>query len=148
LVRFTASREVGSGQNRQSRAKLYDRLVQRYAQSWGYDVYQEDHGVGVIYELTPVKTDVTENFADGKGPGKPGDSARHGIPKNATLTQLDSIGRGEGRKAQLARWQANMRRGTHETLSRLLAYCKRLQPLSHPSNPKGTFVSKMGHTIY
>lgn len=54
---------------------------------------------------------VTENFADGKGPGKPGDSARHGIPKNATLTQLDSIGRGKGRKAQLARWQANMRRG-------------------------------------
>jgi hypothetical protein len=54
---------------------------------------------------------VSENFADGKGPGKPGDSARHGIPKNATLTQLDTIGRGEGRKAQLARWQANMRRG-------------------------------------
>lgn len=52
-----------------------------------------------------------ENFADGKGPGRPGDSRRHGIPKNATLAQLDSIGKGSGRKAQLARWQANMRRG-------------------------------------
>jgi hypothetical protein len=54
---------------------------------------------------------VDENFADGKGPGRPGDSRRHGIPKKATLSQLDKIGKGGGRKAQLARWQANMRRG-------------------------------------
>ena len=52
-----------------------------------------------------------ENFADGKGPGRPGDSRRHGIPKKASLSQLDKIGKGGGRKAQLARWQANMRRG-------------------------------------
>lgn len=55
--------------------------------------------------------EINENFADGKGPGRPGDSRRHGIPKHATLSQLDKIGKGSGRKAQLARWQANMRRG-------------------------------------
>ncbi len=60
---------------------------------------------------TTENTHVDENFADGKGPGRPGDSRRHGIPKNATLAQLDKIGKGKGRKAQLARWQANMRRG-------------------------------------
>jgi GNAT superfamily N-acetyltransferase len=54
---------------------------------------------------------LNENFADGKNPGRKGDSARHGIPKKASLTQLDKIGHGSGRKAQLARWQANMRRG-------------------------------------
>jgi hypothetical protein len=54
---------------------------------------------------------ITENFADGKGPGRPGDSRRHGIPKHATLAQLDKLGHGSGRRAQLARWQANMRRG-------------------------------------
>jgi len=54
---------------------------------------------------------ISENFSDGKGPGRPGDSARHGIPKHASLAQLDKIGKGKGRKAQLARWQANMRRG-------------------------------------
>ena len=54
---------------------------------------------------------VAENFADGKNPQDKGDSARHGIPKKASLTQLDKIGHGSGRKAQLARWQANMRRG-------------------------------------
>lgn len=58
-----------------------------------------------------IDSSVSENFADGKGPGRPGDSARHSIPKNATLAQLDKIGKGSGRKAQLARWQANMRRG-------------------------------------
>jgi hypothetical protein len=66
-------------------------------------------------------THVDENFADGKGPGKPGDSARHGIPKGATLAQLDSIGKGKGRKAQLARWQANMRRGRKRATNEAIA---------------------------
>jgi hypothetical protein len=54
---------------------------------------------------------VSENFADGRNPQDKGDSKRYGIPKKATLSQLDQIGKGSGRKAQLARWQANMRRG-------------------------------------
>ena len=67
--------------------------------------------IKTIHHSMQTSNFVNENFADGKGPGKPGDSARHGIPKHATLAQLDSIGNGSGRKAQLARWQANMRRG-------------------------------------
>jgi len=57
------------------------------------------------------KQSVTENFADGKGPGRPGDSQRHGIPKKATMTQLKKASKAKGRKGQLARWQINMRRG-------------------------------------
>ena len=52
-----------------------------------------------------------DNFADGKGPGKPGDSQRHGIPKGATMAQLQKAAKAPGRKGQLARWQINMRRG-------------------------------------
>jgi len=52
-----------------------------------------------------------ENFADGKGPGKPGDSQRHGIPKGATMAQLEKASHSAGRKGQLARWQLNMRNG-------------------------------------
>jgi hypothetical protein len=52
-----------------------------------------------------------ENFADGKGPGRPGDSQRHGIPKGATISQLEKAAKAPGRKGQLARWQLNMRRG-------------------------------------
>jgi hypothetical protein len=57
------------------------------------------------------KEDVEENFADGKGPGRPGDSQRHGIPKGATIAQLEKAAKAPGRKGQLARWQLNMRRG-------------------------------------
>jgi hypothetical protein len=55
--------------------------------------------------------EVDENFADGKGPGRPGDSQRHGIPKGATMAQLEKASHAKGRKGQLARWQLNMRRG-------------------------------------
>lgn len=54
---------------------------------------------------------VDENFADGRHPEDKGDSARHGIPKHASLSTLDKIAHQGGRKGQLAHWQANMRRG-------------------------------------
>jgi hypothetical protein len=54
---------------------------------------------------------IKENFADGRGPGRPGDSQRHGIPKHATMAQLQKAAKAPGRKGQLARWQINMRRG-------------------------------------
>ena len=54
---------------------------------------------------------VTENFADGKNPQDKGDSQRHGIPKGATMAQLEKAAKAPGRKGQLARWQLNMRRG-------------------------------------
>jgi len=56
----------------------------------------------------------TENFIDHKGPGKPGDSKRHGIKKHSSLSALDKIVHSKTaspRKKQLAHWQANMRRG-------------------------------------
>jgi hypothetical protein len=61
-----------------------------------------------------VSEQFLENFADGRNPQDKGDSRRHGIPKKASLSTLDKIGRGSGRKAQLARWQANMRRGRNK----------------------------------
>jgi GNAT superfamily N-acetyltransferase/predicted nucleotidyltransferase len=54
---------------------------------------------------------VAENFADGKGPGRAGDSQRHGIRKGATMAELEKASHAKGRKGQLARWQLNMRRG-------------------------------------
>ena len=97
------------------RRHLTDRMIARLNESI---VSQTRKLVlGPWFELTAV----SENFADGKGPGRPGDSARHGIPKNATLAQLDRIGKGKGRKAQLARWQANMRRGRKRATNEAIA---------------------------
>jgi len=53
--------------NPESRAKLYDRLVQRYARAWGYRAFRADNGDIVIYELSRLKPAV----AEGKQPGKP-----------------------------------------------------------------------------
>jgi len=81
-------------------------------------VSMDQHGAKVFlqradegYLLSNLKKDVEENFADGKGPGRPGDSVRHGIPKNATMAELERASHAKGRKGQLARWQLNMRRG-------------------------------------
>jgi predicted nucleotidyltransferase len=52
--------------NPESRAKLYDRLVQRYAKAWGYRALRADTHALVIYELSRIKSRV----AEGKQPGK------------------------------------------------------------------------------
>jgi GNAT superfamily N-acetyltransferase len=59
-VIFSASKEVEQGQNAQSRARLYDSLVQRYARVWGFRAFRADADDKVIYELSriqPVKED-------------------------------------------------------------------------------------------
>ena len=57
-------------------------------------------------------TDITENFDDGKNPGRKGLSRRVGIPKKATLGQLEKIaGSSTGERRRMAQWQLNMRRG-------------------------------------
>ena len=57
---------------------------------------------------------MNENFKDGKNPQGKGDSARHGIPKKASIAQLKKIRSSDSfskRKKQLAHWQINMRQG-------------------------------------
>lgn len=51
-ISFSASKEVEPGQNTMSRSKLYDRLVSRYAQQWGYNAQSVDHEEGVVYNLS------------------------------------------------------------------------------------------------
>jgi hypothetical protein len=54
----------------------------------------------------------TENFADGKNPGRKGLSKRVGIPKGASITQLRKIAKNStGERRRMAHWQANMKSG-------------------------------------
>jgi len=58
---------------------------------------------------------IGENFADGKKPGRKGLSKRVGIPKGATLAQLEKIAKNSsGEKRRMAQWQLNMRRGKNK----------------------------------
>jgi hypothetical protein len=57
---------------------------------------------------------IDENFADGRNPQDKGDSARHSIPKKASISTLKNIRSSKTaspRKKQLAHWQINMRQG-------------------------------------
>ena len=54
---------------------------------------------------------LVDNFADGKKPGRKGISKRVGIPKGATMAQLQKYAKSGGEKGRMARWQLNMRRG-------------------------------------
>ena len=69
------------------------------------------HILKIPAKVWMIGDNLSENFADGKGPGRKGDSQRHGIPKGATIAQLEKAAKASGRKGQLARWQLNMRRG-------------------------------------
>jgi hypothetical protein len=65
-----------------------------------------------IQAWVPVKQDMAENFADGKKPGRKGLSKRVGIPKKASLSQLQKIASSStGERRRMAQWQLNMRRG-------------------------------------
>jgi hypothetical protein len=55
---------------------------------------------------------VSENFADGKKPGRKGLSKRVGIPKKTSLSKLQKIASSStGERRRMAQWQLNMRRG-------------------------------------
>jgi hypothetical protein len=65
---------------------------------------------GTCPALKKKNEETNENFMDGKGPGKPGDAARHGL-KGKSATELKSIRSSDTaspRKKQLAHFMLNM----------------------------------------
>ena len=119
-ITFSASKEVEPGQNSESRAKLYNRLVDRYAASWGYDTRTFEHGNAVSYELSkypsdgPFESVFTENFADGKVKGKsrPGRVKRSGASCSGSVTDLRAKAKKYGgEKGKMYHWCANMKGG-------------------------------------
>ena len=112
---FSASKDVDPGQDSQSRAKLYNRLIARYARTWGYEDYSEDHGDRVTYELTRIKNEnVAENFADGKVKGKsrPGRVKKSGASCKGSVTSLRAKAKKySGERGKMYHWCANMKSG-------------------------------------
>ena len=64
-VFFAANKVDDTGHDLQSRASLYDKLVQRYAKSWGFRAFRADTGNKVMYELSRIKKDIAEESFDG-----------------------------------------------------------------------------------
>ena len=107
---YTAAKFGLDFQEDESRTAEYDNVLDRLSDQ-GYIVGDEGNWYVTDSGEQFLKQSLTENFADGKGPGRPGDSQRHGIPKKASMAQLEKAAKATGRKGQLARWQLNMRRG-------------------------------------
>ena len=59
---FSASKEVEPGQNSESRANLYDRMVKRYASAWGYDSVIDDFGRDKVTYILNKKQTVAEDY--------------------------------------------------------------------------------------
>jgi len=93
-IEFSASKEpevdmapYGTNVNPESRAKLYDRMVNRYASVMGYQVQQQQGSGKVTYTLRRVKQGVTEGVYRG-------DWVRH--PDNPwQIGQIQSIDNGQ-----------------------------------------------------
>ena len=54
-IRFTADKNVEPGQKPMSRSNLYDRMVQRYANAWGYKLDRSDMADTTIYLLQRIR---------------------------------------------------------------------------------------------
>lgn len=96
--------------NERHRGEYKIMMWDKRRRDWEWD--NTVQGKGYAKELVMDKLD--ENFQDGRNPQDKGDSARHGIPKGATIAQLKKIRSSDSsskRKKQLAHWQINMRQG-------------------------------------
>jgi hypothetical protein len=102
--------------------KVLQHIIQQVGTEGAHAIVKSlEWGDGAAKELLALivkdlKQDVGmgENFKDGRHPEDKGDSARHGIPKHATIGTLKKIAKQGGRKGQLAHWQANMRSGRNK----------------------------------
>ena len=95
--------------NPESRAKLYDRLVQRYAKAWGYRAFRGDTHASVMYELSripkqkAVGEDYTMQFAAEKTPpvspyaGVKDNQYRGGISEAADKKISFKVQKGKGK---------------------------------------------------
>lgn len=113
-IRFSANKDVDPGQKSQTRSNLYTKLVQRYANSWGYSVDVDDFADTTVYNLYTLHESVTENFADGKVKGKsrPGRVKRAGASCSGSVTDLRQRAKNaSGEKAKMYHWCANMKSG-------------------------------------
>jgi hypothetical protein len=59
-IRFSANKDVDTGQKSQTRSNLYNKLVQRYANSWGYSIDVDDFADTTVYNLYTLHESVTE----------------------------------------------------------------------------------------
>ena len=103
IVSFQATKDVDPNDaNPESRAKLYNRMVDKFANQLGYNASVDDYGDTVEYELVSNRG------------MREGNKAQKGIPANATDAELKSARKAGGDKGKRAHWLLNMRKGNRK----------------------------------
>lgn len=98
----------------ESRTQMFNRAMDRLVDA-GYIVNDNEYWYVTSSGEQFLKQGLSENFADGRNPGRRGLSRRVGIPKKATLGQLEKIAKSStGERRRMAQWQLNMRRGRNK----------------------------------
>ena len=54
-IKFSAAKQTGEMTPNASRTNLYNKLVKRYANSWGYRVNTVDYSLNTVYELERMR---------------------------------------------------------------------------------------------
>jgi hypothetical protein len=75
-MRFSANKDVEAGKS-MSRTNLYNKLVQRYANSWGYNVDIDDFADTTVYNLQVMESRQGVAEAGGVGVVKGGNDSRY-----------------------------------------------------------------------
>jgi GNAT superfamily N-acetyltransferase len=112
---YTATQLGLDFQEDESRTSEYDNVLDSLSSN-GYIVDDDGYwyvtGEGEQYLKQSLKQGMTENFADGKNPGRKGLAKRSGVNTKASVSSLRKTAKhSSGEKQRMAHWLANMKAG-------------------------------------
>ena len=112
---YTAAQLGLNFQEDESRTAEYDNVLDSLSSN-GYIVDDDGYwyvtGEGEQYLQQSMKQGMSENFADGKNPGRKGLSKRVGVNTKASVSSLRKTAKNSsGEKQRMAHWLANMKAG-------------------------------------
>ena len=113
-ISFSAFKGNKNAAGSAGRSNLYSRFANQFARSIGFNVSTVDGSDNIKFVLTNpnYKNQQTENFADGKKPGRKGLAKRSGVNTKASVSSLRKTAKSSsGEKQRMAHWLANMKAG-------------------------------------
>jgi GNAT superfamily N-acetyltransferase len=90
---FSASKDVDHGQNPESRARLYERMVNRYADAIGYDVVVDDRRGHTMFILDKEQSLAEQSTQEDRHPNDPpyGPETKPTMPKGTVRVDVSDV---------------------------------------------------------
>jgi len=106
LIKTNQGLEVADGMHRAVLAKLVGAPLRAYV--WQPGANQHPNAA----KIKSLFSNIQENFADGKNPGRKGLAKRVGVNTKASISSLRKTAKNSsGEKQRMAHWLANMKSG-------------------------------------